>query len=229
MGGDECPPDEWRATPAVREFMRARGLADERALHGWYIAQMADAPARARPAGVRLGRDPGRRRPAGRHRGGLARPGPGGPGGPRRPRRGVPARTPRSTWTTGSRPTRASRRPTGTLLTVDDVYALRTGPARPDPGRGGPDHRRAGQRVDRAHGVGPAGGLHGVPAAVRVRRGGLGPVAPASPSGWPRTWPGSTRWASTTGRRPGRGRGTRDPTRRVVRASGPTGRPSWRR
>jgi hexosaminidase len=42
VGGDECPPDEWRATPAVQEFIRARGLADERALHGWYIGQMAD-------------------------------------------------------------------------------------------------------------------------------------------------------------------------------------------
>jgi hexosaminidase len=41
VGGDECPPDEWRATPAVREFRRAEGLADERALHGWYIGQMA--------------------------------------------------------------------------------------------------------------------------------------------------------------------------------------------
>jgi hexosaminidase len=41
VGGDECPPDEWRASPAVQDFRRAAGLADERALHGWYIRQMA--------------------------------------------------------------------------------------------------------------------------------------------------------------------------------------------
>ena len=41
VGGDECPPDEWRVSPAVQEFLRAEGLADERALHGWYIGQMA--------------------------------------------------------------------------------------------------------------------------------------------------------------------------------------------
>ena len=41
IGGDECPPGEWRASPAVRERRLALGLADERALHGWFIAQMA--------------------------------------------------------------------------------------------------------------------------------------------------------------------------------------------
>jgi hexosaminidase len=42
VGGDECPHDEWRASDAVQERMRALGLADERALHGWFIGQMAD-------------------------------------------------------------------------------------------------------------------------------------------------------------------------------------------
>jgi hexosaminidase len=41
VGGDECPPDEWRSSPAVQEFIRAAGLAGERELHGWFIAQMA--------------------------------------------------------------------------------------------------------------------------------------------------------------------------------------------
>jgi len=41
IGGDECPPDEWRASAGVQERMRAEGLADERALHGWFIGRMA--------------------------------------------------------------------------------------------------------------------------------------------------------------------------------------------
>jgi hexosaminidase len=42
IGGDECPQDEWRASAAVQERIRAQGLADERALHGWFIGRMAD-------------------------------------------------------------------------------------------------------------------------------------------------------------------------------------------
>ena len=42
IGGDECPPDEWRASSAAQERMRAEGLADEHALHGWFIARMAE-------------------------------------------------------------------------------------------------------------------------------------------------------------------------------------------
>jgi hexosaminidase len=41
IGGDECPPGEWRDSPAVRDRMRALGLAGERALHGWFIGRMA--------------------------------------------------------------------------------------------------------------------------------------------------------------------------------------------
>jgi hexosaminidase len=41
VGGDECPPDEWRASPAAQARMRAEGLADERELHGWFIGRMA--------------------------------------------------------------------------------------------------------------------------------------------------------------------------------------------
>ncbi len=42
VGGDEVPPDEWRASPPVQAFRRAEGLADERALHAWFIARMAE-------------------------------------------------------------------------------------------------------------------------------------------------------------------------------------------
>jgi len=42
IGGDECPPDEWRASGAVQDRMRAEGLPDVRALHGWFIARMAE-------------------------------------------------------------------------------------------------------------------------------------------------------------------------------------------
>ena len=40
-GGDECPKAEWRASPAVQERMRELGLPDEDALQAWFTAQMA--------------------------------------------------------------------------------------------------------------------------------------------------------------------------------------------
>jgi hexosaminidase len=42
IGGDECPPDEWRASAAVRDRMRSEGLADLRAVHAWFIGRVAD-------------------------------------------------------------------------------------------------------------------------------------------------------------------------------------------
>ena len=41
IGGDECPPGEWAASPAVRAFRERHGLADERAVHAWWIERMA--------------------------------------------------------------------------------------------------------------------------------------------------------------------------------------------
>lgn len=41
IGGDECPYDEWRASPAVQSRMRALGIARESALQGWFTEQMA--------------------------------------------------------------------------------------------------------------------------------------------------------------------------------------------
>ncbi|KIZ18710.1 beta-N-acetylhexosaminidase [Streptomyces natalensis] len=37
IGGDECPKDQWRASPAAQARIAALGLADEDALHGWFI------------------------------------------------------------------------------------------------------------------------------------------------------------------------------------------------
>jgi hexosaminidase len=42
IGGDECPKDEWLASPAARERMRAEGLADAEALQSWFLHRMAD-------------------------------------------------------------------------------------------------------------------------------------------------------------------------------------------
>ncbi|WAP56342.1 beta-N-acetylhexosaminidase [Streptomyces sp. S465] len=37
IGGDECPKDQWKASPAAQERIRALGLADEDALQSWFI------------------------------------------------------------------------------------------------------------------------------------------------------------------------------------------------
>lgn len=42
IGGDECPKDEWRASPAAQDRMRSLGLADEDALQSWVIGGFAD-------------------------------------------------------------------------------------------------------------------------------------------------------------------------------------------
>ncbi len=41
LGGDECPTGEWRASAAARARMRAEGLADETALHAWFLGHFA--------------------------------------------------------------------------------------------------------------------------------------------------------------------------------------------
>ena len=224
-GRRRMPAGRVAGIPGGREFPRPGAGRRGRRCTGWYIAQIADHLRDARPPGVRLGRDPGRRR------GRRAPPWRPGAARPRRPGRlapvttWCPARTRRSIWTTGSRPTRASRRRPAPLLTLDDVYAFEPVPPGLTAGEAariiGAQANVWTEHMDSAR----AGRLHGVPAAVRLRRGGVGPRAPASPSGWRRTWPGWTRWASTTGRRPGRGRGT--PGRRAGPAAR-TGRPGGR-
>ncbi|GHJ27912.1 beta-N-acetylhexosaminidase [Streptomyces hygroscopicus subsp. sporocinereus] len=37
IGGDECPKDQWKASPAAQERIRALGLADEDQLQSWFI------------------------------------------------------------------------------------------------------------------------------------------------------------------------------------------------
>ena len=40
IGGDECPKDEWKASPAAQAKMKSLGLKDENELQSWFIKQM---------------------------------------------------------------------------------------------------------------------------------------------------------------------------------------------
>ena len=40
IGGDECPKDEWRASPQAQARMRALGLRDEDELQSWFVRQL---------------------------------------------------------------------------------------------------------------------------------------------------------------------------------------------
>jgi hexosaminidase len=46
IGGDECPTSEWEASARARELIAARGLANARALQGWFTTRMAEVIAR---------------------------------------------------------------------------------------------------------------------------------------------------------------------------------------
>ena len=41
LGGDECPKDQWRASPAAQARIRELGLADEDALQAWFARHFA--------------------------------------------------------------------------------------------------------------------------------------------------------------------------------------------
>ncbi|MEU5308164.1 beta-N-acetylhexosaminidase [Streptomyces sp. NPDC021562] len=41
IGGDECPKDQWRASPAAQARIRELGLADEDALQAWFVGHFA--------------------------------------------------------------------------------------------------------------------------------------------------------------------------------------------
>jgi hexosaminidase len=41
LGGDECPANQWRETPAAAERQAALGLSDAGQLQGWFTAQVA--------------------------------------------------------------------------------------------------------------------------------------------------------------------------------------------
>jgi len=40
VGGDECPKDEWKASPRVQQLMKERGLKDEHEMQSWFIRQI---------------------------------------------------------------------------------------------------------------------------------------------------------------------------------------------
>lgn len=40
IGGDECPKDEWKASPRVQQLIKERGLKDEHEMQSWFVKQM---------------------------------------------------------------------------------------------------------------------------------------------------------------------------------------------
>ncbi|MEU6080552.1 beta-N-acetylhexosaminidase [Streptomyces sp. NPDC047108] len=42
LGGDECPKEQWKASPSAQARIRELGLADEDALQGWFLRHFAD-------------------------------------------------------------------------------------------------------------------------------------------------------------------------------------------
>jgi hexosaminidase len=42
IGGDECPTSEWEASEAAQRLRRELGVADERALQGWFTGRIAE-------------------------------------------------------------------------------------------------------------------------------------------------------------------------------------------
>lgn len=42
VGGDECPRDEWLASPAAQELAKQRGLSDAGQLQNWFTRQLRD-------------------------------------------------------------------------------------------------------------------------------------------------------------------------------------------
>lgn len=41
LGGDECPRDEWRASPRMQAFMRQNGMTDEAELQAWFMKRLS--------------------------------------------------------------------------------------------------------------------------------------------------------------------------------------------
>lgn len=40
IGGDECPKDEWKASPRVQQLIKERGLKDEHEMQSWFVKQI---------------------------------------------------------------------------------------------------------------------------------------------------------------------------------------------
>ncbi len=217
VGGDECPKDQWRASRAAQERMAELGLRDEDALQSWFIGRFARSSPTARAAAAGLGRDPRGRPAAGRDRRLLARPARRRHGGHGRPRR---RRLPRTPVYLDYRQSDGSRRadPGGHACST---WTRCTHSNRCPPELAGtPEEERVigaqAQPVDRGHGLRPRPRLPGVPAAVRLRRGGCGrtgrrrlstasgPTARAPARAW-------TPSGSSTAARTGHCRGSGDP------------------
>lgn len=218
VGGDECPKDQWKQSPAAQARIRELGLADEDELQSWFIRHFDSwLTARGRMA-HRLGRDPGGRsrrgcgrllvaRVRGRHRGrrGRARrgdvPGAAGVPGPpsaRRSRRAdahrvrphAGGRLPLRTRTASTLSEEAARHVLGTQANVwTEVMQNRA---------------RVDYQVFPASRPSPRS--HGRPCPP-PRAG----TSRTSSAVWPRTTGDLTRSVSTTGRRAARCRGSGAP------------------
>lgn len=175
VGGDECPKDQWQASPAAQARIRELGVAGEDGLQSWFIRHF-DGWLAAR--GRRLigwdeilegGLAPGAAVSSWRgYAGGIAAAEAGHDvvmcpeqqvyldhrqdGGPDEPM------------------------PIGYVRTLEDVYRFDPVPPKLS-ARPRPRARRAGQRLDRGDGEPGPDRLPGVPPAGRLRRDGL--VAPA--------------------------------------------------
>ncbi|KAL3954637.1 hypothetical protein ACCO45_010200 [Purpureocillium lilacinum] len=159
IGGDECPYEEWRSSAAAQTRMRELGLTSERELHGWLMGQMAAHLASR-----------------GRRAYGWDEIMAGYTGPPE----AVQVAAWRGPWPTtvaarrGFDVTTRRSRPRGNPPDARGRVRLRAGPGRADGRGGGARRRRAGQRVDGAHGERAPRRLHGVSAALRLCRGRLG-------------------------------------------------------
>lgn len=212
VGGDECPKDQWRQSPTAQARIAELGLKDEDELQSWFIRHfdrwLTDR-GRLPSAGTRSWRAASPRAP----------PCPRGkatPEGSLPPRPGTTsscAPCSRCTWTTVRTPP-TSRCPSGTSAPWRTCTA--SSPCRPASPRRRPDtswepRSTCGPRSCRTGSASTTRSSRGSPPSPRSPGPGSRPPAsgtsPASNGAWRPTTPGSTPWASTTGRPPARCRG----------------------
>ena len=195
IGGDECPKTQWESSPRVQERMRELGVADGEALQSWFVRRL-DAHLTAR--GRRLfGWDE-------ILEGGLA---PGATVASWRGMYGAVAAA-RKGHDVVACPDdqvyldyRQSELPSEPIpvsipLTLQDAYGFDPVPAELSADEAAHILGGAVQHLDRAHGLAAGHRLHGVPSAVRVRRGDL-----VIRAGRLRRVPHAARPASATARR----------------------------
>ena len=216
IGGDECPKDQWKASPGRPGAHRASwGWRTRTSCRRWFIRHFDQLARRARPPADRLGRDPGGRRSAPA----TAPPSPPGaatraaspPPGPATTSSCAPSS--RCTWTTVRRRARTSRCPSATSAPWRTSTASSRCPRSSTAGRG--RHVLGTQAnvwtevmEDRR-----ARRLPGLPAARRLRRGRLVAPCPPPPSGTSRTSSGAWTAHYAAPGRPGRRATARPPAR----------------